>query len=263
MNISNTLRQECMPEMVYSICKLAGSKSYYKEDVKRLITLGNTSKESNDQYNKVYRFAIDCGFIGEDVNDNVFVNFSKKELSCFKAFRYAIFSDVFKNSQTIFTSLTKWYLSQERDIFSVKAIGDLLTRVPQDLGVRSEEYLLGFRFWIVALGLAMMQKAGKGATLVFATNNILNDWIELSNPFEKGKPILANEFFDKLTIDCPLFKCCMVGNDINLALSMGLRVLNLNGLIELKYTTDSGDIWHLTNSISDPKTNNITEIIVR
>lgn len=263
MNISNNLRQEYMPEMIYSICKLVGSKSYDKDELKRLITLGSSLKESGEQYNKVYNFAIDCGFISEDISNKICSNFNKEELLNFRHFRYAIFSNIFKNSNTMFKSVAEWYLSQNMDIFDTKSTLDLLRVIPQDLGVKSEEYLLGFRFWMVTLGLAMLQKSGNSSALVFTTNHILLDWIEISKPFKSGENVIAKDFFKKLTIDCPIFKSSINNNDINLALSMGLRVLDLNNVIELKYTPDSGDIWHLINSISQPKTNHITEIIVR
>jgi len=261
MKIHDSLRQECMPEMVYSICKLAGSKVYDKDEIKRLITLNSSELQT---YNKVYRFAIESGFIIENADNKVIANFTDKELANFKNFRYAIFMDIFKNSNTVFTELAKWYLSQETDIFTNKSAQELSVVIPDYMFAGIEkDYVLGFRFWAVALGFAMLQKAGSGSTLVFATNQILQDWLTFAKPLKKRKAVLAKEFFDKLVNDCPLFGSCINENNINSALSMGLRVLHLNEVIELKYTTDSGDIWHLTNSISNPKTNNITEIIVR
>lgn len=263
MNISNSLRQECMPEMVYTICKLAESKTYDKETLKRLITLDSSSKESNELFNKVYRFALDCKFLIDKTDDKVYVNFDSKELESFRLFRYKIFRNVFTNLSTVFPEIAMWYLSQDTDVFAKKSVVELLTIIPQEMGVTSEEYLLGFRFWMVALGLASLQKSGQSLTFVFATHHILMDWLEISNPFKKKSTIRARDFFSKLIEVCPIFNSCVSGNNINLALSMGLRVLHLNGMIELKYITDSGDIWHLTNSISYPNTNNITEIIVR
>ena len=260
MKISDNLRHECMPEMVYSICKLAGNKSYSKNDLRRLITLDSDDLQI---YNKVFRFSVECGFITEGVDDTVIVNFSKDQLASFRAFRYTIVMDIFKSSGTMFTALAKWYLSQSTDIFTYKSAQDLAVAIPNDIfsGIE-KDYILGFRFWMAALGFGMFSKSGASEILVFATNNILLDWLSFEKPFKKGKPILSREFFGLLTQNCPAFSDCVSGNDINVALSMGLRVLHLNEVIKLKYTTDSGDIWHLSNSISNPHTNNITEIIV-
>ena len=261
MKLHDSLRQECMPEMVYSICKLAGSKKYTKDNIYKLITLGNTD---SSPFNKVYRFSIECGFIEEKSDEIVKVNFSSKELETFKSFRYAIFMKIFKGENTLFNQVSKWFLSQNNSVFKYKSAQDLSVVIPNDVfsGVE-KDYVLGFRFWMVALGLCMLQKSGAGSTLVFSTNIILREWLENENPFKKNSVILVRDFINKLIIDCPLFECCISGNDINFALSIGLRVLHINNVIELRYTTDTGDIWHLTESISDAKTNNITEIIVR
>lgn len=261
MKIDNSLRQECMPEMVYSICKLAGYKSYTKQELKELITLNNSDSAN---YDKVYKFAFECGFISENNNGTIIPSFSEKELSCFRNFRYAIFCDIFENSNTTFTNLTRWYLGKGSEIFSVKSAEDFQIAIPGDqFGNVSKEYVLGFRFWLSSLGLATLQKSGGGKVAVFATNIILLDWIEFEKPFKKGKPILVKPFIMRLIQDCPAFSDCIFENNINLALSMGFRVLHQNGIIELKYIVDSVDIWHLTTSINSPKTNHISEIIVR
>lgn len=261
MRIADSLRQECMPEMVYSICKLVGSKSYIKDEIKRLITL-DSNEVSN--FNKAYRFAIECEFISENDDNKVTTNFTDKQLCSFVSFRYAIFDDIFNNSLTTFTSLAKWFLIQDTDVFTLKTSQDFAAHIPNDMFAGIEkDYILGFRFWMIALGLGMFSKSGASDVLVFATNNILKDWLEISKPFKKGSHVLAKEFFETLKKDCPVFVDCIKGNEINLALSLGLRVLHINNIIELKYITDSGDIWHLTNSISNPHTNNITEILVR
>ena len=264
MKIHDSLRQECMPEMVYSICKLAESKQYEKNELKRLITLGSSTKESIEQFNKIYRFSIESAFISESDDEMVQTQFTKQQLSDFRSFRYAVFMEVFQDNTAIFTGLCKWYLSQGTEIFTKKSAQDLGIEMPEYIfsGI-DKEYVLGFRFWAVALGIAILQKAGSGATLVFATNQIIEDWLKFAKPFKKNTTILAKEFFNVLLSSCPVFTDCINGNDINCALSMGLRVLHQNNIINLGFTTDSGDIWHLTNSISNPKTNNITEIIVR
>ncbi len=261
MKIHDSLRQECMPEMVYSICKLAGSKKYSKVELKKLITLDSTDVQT---YNKAYRFAVECGFIKEDSSDIVISNFKKEELSDFKNFRYTIFMNIYNNENTTFNELSKWFLSQNSDVFKYKSAQDLSIVIPNDMFSNIEkDYILGFRFWIVALGLGMLQKSGSGNMLVFSCNTILSEWLKNAKPFKKNQTIIMKDFIKTLTEQCPVFSSCINGNNINLALSMGLRVLHINNIIELKYTTDSGNIWHLTNSLTNPATNNITEIIVR
>ena len=59
MKIADSLRQECMPEIIYTICKLVGSKSYKKDEIKSYITL---NCDSVQEYNKAFAFANECGF---------------------------------------------------------------------------------------------------------------------------------------------------------------------------------------------------------
>ena len=158
--------------------------------------------------------------------------------------------NIYNNENTTFNELSKWFLSQNSDVFKYKSAQDLSIVIPNDMFSNIEkDYILGFRFWIVALGLGMLQKSGSGNMLVFSCNTILSEWLKNAKPFKKNQTIIMKDFIN--------------GNNINLALSMGLRVLHINNIIELKYTTDSGNIWHLTNSLTNPATNNITEIIVR
>lgn len=261
MKIADSLRQECMPEIIYTICKLVGSKTYKKDEIKRYITL---NCDSVQEYNKAFAFAAECGFIKVNSDEKVSTVFTKEQLSSFRSFRHAIFMDVFKGEPTVFSSLAKWYLTQKSDVFGIKSAQDLAVKFPKEIFAGKEkDSALGFRFWMVALGLCMFSKTGNSLSLIFATNNAIQDWLEFEKPFKKGTTILAKEFISKLVAECPVFESCVEGNQLNLALSMGLRVLHLNGVIELKYVTDSGDIWHLVESISNPRTNKITEIIVR
>lgn len=261
MKIADSLRPECMPEIIYTICKLAGSNSYKKDELKSYITLNCSSVQ---EYNKAFAFANECGFIKTAGDEKVSTVFTKEQLSSFKTFRHTIFMDIFKGEATMFNSLARWYLTQNSDIFSVKSAQDLAVMFPKEIfSGKEKDSALGFRFWMVALGLGMFSKTGNSQCLVFATNNAIQEWLEYEKPFKKNTTILAKDFFEKLVSDCPVFDSCIDGNRINLALSMGLRVLHLNGVIELKYVTDSGDMWHLVESTSNPRTNRITEIIVR
>lgn len=258
MKIHDSLRQECMPEMVFVLCKLSANGSYTKEKLKKLITLDT---DKTDNYNKVFRFAVECGFLTETPEGIIHCEFSTSQVSSFKNFRYAVFHEINKPDGTVFNTLAQWYLSQGLDILQLSADRDLTTwAIRADISANIDENIIhGFRFWMAAFGLVTSEKY----PLVFSTNVVMEEWLKQATPFAKNTPILARQFFDTLIREIPLFAGCISDNNLNVALSMGLRVLHLNKLIELKYTTDSGDTWHLTESISNPSTNHITEIIVR
>ena len=158
MKIADSLRQECMPEIIYTICKLVGSKSYKKDEIKSYITL---NCDSVQEYNKAFAFANECGFISVGGDEKVTTVFTKEQLSSFRNFRHAIFMDIFKGEPTIFNSLAKWYLGQNSDVFGIKSAQDLAVKFPKEIfSGKEKDSALGFRFWMVALGLCMFSKTG-------------------------------------------------------------------------------------------------------
>ncbi|MEI6820548.1 MAG: hypothetical protein WCL51_01340 [Bacteroidota bacterium] len=253
-----------MPEMVYIICKLAGAKDKYrKEEFKKLITLGH---ENTTAYDRVFKFSLDCNFIKLINGEKVSTDFTEEQLRNFNILRFTIADNIFKEKDTAFTLLVKWYLGQQSNVFSYKSAEELKNKIPREIefGINIEkDFILGFRYWAVALGLATFQKAGAGSTLVFGCNNNICDWLKFKKPFESGKKIPVKMFINQLIIDSPQYLNTIKDNRIKQSLSMALRILNNQKIIELKYIPDTSDIWHLTNSIQYPETNMISEIIVR
>lgn len=271
MIISDSIRQEAMPEMVYAICKMALKKPK-KNQMRRMITL-DTDGESASQFNKVYQFAISCGFIKEAGNEMVATDFTEEELSTFRRFRYAILSNVFSTKETAFTTAAKWYLSQDlpqnlvkgQSVFSLVTGAEFVQAMPKELNI-DENFVYGFRFWMTALGLTSFSAIGAGSSarpLLFATHRAIGDWLEFRNRFQREAFIPAREFFTKMREDLPVFSNCIEGNMVKPSLSSGLRVLESCGKIELKRVTDAGDVWHLTNSVYYSKSNDITDVIIK
>lgn len=271
MIIADSIRQEAMPEMVYAICKMALLEPK-KMEMRRMITL-DTDGESASQFNKVYQFAISCGFIKEAGNEKVTTDFLEAELSSFRRFRYAVLCNVFKAQETAFTTAARWYLSQDlpqnlikgHSIFSLVTGAEFVQAMPKELKI-DENFVYGFRFWMTALGLTSFSAIGTGSSarpLLFATHRALGDWLEFSNRFQKEAYISAREFFSKLIEDLPVFSNCIEGNTLKPSISTGLRVLESCGSIELKRVTDAGDVWHLTKSVYYSKSNDITDVIVK
>ena len=262
MKIADNLRHECMPDMVYSLCKMCKTSIECKE-LQKIITLGDNSKSSQEQFNNVLTFAIECGFIGED--DGVLISkFEDGQLENFKSFRYAIFCEVLKNRNTKFTKLAEWYLQKgTTEIFSLDTASDLAARVNYEIELGIDKYFaLGFRFWMVALGLAAQQNYRKSA-IVFAYHDILEQII-VESSLEKNKPILAGTFMEYILDKGVIFGVCISNNKINTGLSMALRVLRDSNVIELNYVNDSSDVWHMEESKFDVNNfSKFTEVVIR
>lgn len=261
MKIADSLRHECMPEMVYSVCKLADGHRE-RADIQRLITLGVTDKESQDQFSNVFNFAKECNFISEE-NMKVMCLLDQNKMSTFKDFRMQVAKGVFDNRNTKFTRAAEWFLTQnEVELFSIDTAEKLSASFTSTFGFNPDKYFaLGFRFWMVALGFAAFQGYRKSA-IAFACFDILEQWIAESK-FEKGKAFAARSFFDSLTGDISVFDVMISNNKLNTALSMALRTLRDAGMISLVYTKDSSDVWHLDEAKLDAGNDDrFTEIII-
>ena len=276
MKISDSLRQEMMPEMVFSICRLAKVVPS-KNQIKRLITLGHDG-ESVDQFNKVYQFALACEFIQESGDGTVKSSFSDIELSSFRRFRYAVLSNVFHGPDTNFTSAAKWYMAEDVpqvavegtasiSPFSLNSASEFLLSFRSQKVTVDENFVNGFRFWMNALGLVTFNPLGSASNarppLLFAAHRAIQDWLEYEMPFTFGTLIPARSFFDRLIVDCPVFEKCIRGNNLSSSLSAALRVLDSMGFLELTRVTDAGDVWHLVPANFYGKSNDSTDIMVR
>lgn len=262
MKIADSLRHECMPEMVYSICKLANGERE-RSDIQRLITLGATDKESQDQFSNVFNFAKECNFISED-NTKIICLLDSAKLNSFKEFRMQVAKGVFENRNTKFCKAAEWFLSQNKaDMFSLDNAEKLSSSFTSSFGFNPDKYFaLGFRFWMVALGFAAFQGYRKSA-IAFACFDIISQWIHESK-LEKGKAIPARLFFDSLGGDIAIFNSMISNNKLNTALSMALRTLRDAGVISLVYTKDSSDVWHLEVAQLDAGNDDrFTEIIIK
>ena len=188
MKIADSLRHECMPEMVFSICKMSMIQTD-KEKIQRAISLNNTDKATQDQFNKVYKFACDCGFI-KDVNGVVECLLDKKILNSFAEFRMQIANEVFTNKNSKFVTIAEWYMGKEDEYIFSRDTGDTLAAyINAELGLGVDKfYALGFRFWMVDLGFLSFQNYRKAAAM-FSCHNYLIQWIGEKN-FEKNKYFL-------------------------------------------------------------------------
>ncbi len=271
MIIADTLRQEAMPEMVYAVCRMALLKPK-KTQMRSMITLEKDG-ESADQFNKVYQFAINCGFIKESGDETVSTDFTESELSSFQHFRHAVLCNVFASQDTAFTTAAKWYVSRNipqnivkgQTVFSLNTAAEFVQAMPKELNI-DENFVNGFRFWMAALGLVSFSALGTGSSrppLMFATHRAIGDWLTFSEPFQKEAYIPARSFFNKLVLDLPVFSRCIDGNTVASSVSSGLRVLESCGRIELKRVTDAGDVWHLSKSNTYWKSNDITDIVIK
>ena len=263
-----------MPDMVFSLCKLA-RVNLDKKTMQQRITLDAANKESIAQFNTVYNFATESEFIKES-EGKVTTELTDTDLMDFKHFSYAVFSRVFfKNNK--FSQLAKWYLSQnietnltkKTSVLGISSESDFHRIMPNDMKLRVDErYFNGFRFWMTALGLTAFYSPGssqQGVPILYATQKALRLWLEYAKPFPVGTRIEADTFFKKLRDKCPVFEECidMEKTSISPSLSSGLRVLDQAGVIQLGKVDDAANLWRLTRSLSFGSSNTISYVLIK
>jgi len=259
MKISDSLRPECMPEMAYTITKMASLGKYKPEEIMDLITLGVKS----DEYKKAFEFCKECQFINVDKEDIVHSNINSKDLNTFKDFRYSTCLEVMKNdNQSDFKELVEWVLTSYSEVIAANSADKLSTikSVPKQQSNR--EYFLGFRFWFVALGFGIINTKGIYTSLIPTPHAIIDQWISNNSSLWSTEKVLFRDFLIKLTSDLPIFLNCVTGNEINDSLSIALRILHYSGKIRLEYTVDMPDTWYLSKT-KDTAVYRFTEIKVR
>lgn len=256
MRIDDSLRPECMPEMVYCICKMTLIKDE-KEEIQRAICLDYKNKESQAQFNQVFEFAVKSGFI-KNQNGIVTCCLDKSRIDTFAQFRMQVANEVFKNRDSKFVKVAEWYMKKEDYYIFSQDTGESLAAYYNDEKVADEdktnrisrEFAHGFWFWMVDLGFLSFQSYRSGPAL-FSCHNYLRQWIQEQN-FERGKYYPVRIFMNQLFKDCPLFESMQHQNHLNLAFSMAMRVLKNTNYIDVKRVKDSGDVWHLMDTNIDP-----------
>lgn len=270
MLIPNTLRQEHMPLMVYSLCKLAEDQALNRDEMQKYMTASfvKTYKEkSENQFNLVFAFAKAAGFIDENQR-GVTCNFSKEELSSFSTFTYAVLTKIYLEENK-FNTILKWYLQQDMSVESdfTGTARSFRERALEDQQVRKygieEDDIHGFFFWVEAFNIAMFEKYRSGHML-FCIENLLLQYLKRHSELVAMGSISIMDFFEKVQEDIYFIPYCYdnLTNRIYYPMAQALRILDNMGMIRLEYVKDSARSWHMPKSAIFTKTNMITNIRV-
>ncbi|MBE6073591.1 MAG: hypothetical protein E7202_03435 [Selenomonas ruminantium] len=267
MKIDDSLRNEVMPEMVYSLCRLVASRRLSQKEIVRALALGaDNEKKIRDSVNKVFNFAQKSGMIRKNEESEIWeCLFRDDELLSFRSFRHALFMKAAPNENVRFGKIVQWYLSQDPELLRIEKAEALIQNLPEDILMKDAQNARGFIIWACALGVMQRGYAGaknRAMNIYPKIDGCISDWLYYEKPFQKGERVLVRDFMQQMRSDCPLLKDTFAGNDINRVLSNALRILDGTGWIRLRYTKDSGDVWHLTRSITRQMTNDVTEIEV-
>lgn len=253
------MRMEPTPERVLSVCRLIAHKSMTRDEVRRAMTLGVNDDKGIDQIDKSINVALGELSIIKAEADNLVLAVDPNVLASTTAFRRYVSARVFSAKNTTFHMFTKWIISQNERIFSLRSWEGMSATCRgevKELSELNENSVLGWRFWAAFLGLGYLS----GTMIIPNMKLRLEDVLATTytEKFKFNETILAQDFI--LWLSAKISEVD-IGDKLPLALSAGLRTLHELGFIELKTWSDSTPIM-LYRVDGDP-INSFTHISVR
>lgn len=217
------MRMEPTPERVISVCRLIAHKSMTRDEVRRAMTLGSNDEKELDQINKSVNVALEELSIIKAQADNLVLAVDPDVIASPATFRRYVSSRVFAAKDTTFHMFTKWLISQNERIFSLKSwegMAKTCGSEVKELSALNENAVLGWRFWAAFLGLGYLS----GTMIIPNMKLRLEDILATTytEKFRYDETILAQDFMLWLSTKLPEVE---IESKLPLALSAGLRTL--------------------------------------
>lgn len=253
------MRMEPTPERVLSVCRLVAHKSMTREEIRRAMMLGVNDEHELDQINKSINVALEELSIIKAEADKLVLTVEPDIISSAVTFRRFVSKRVFADKDTTFHMFTKWVISQNERIFTMRTWEGMAATCKsesKELSALNENAVLGWRFWAAFLGIGYLS----GTMIIPNMKLRLEDVLATSyaEKFKFNETIMAQDFILWLSTKMPEVE---FGDKLPLALSAGFRTLHELGLIELKTWSDSTPtmLYHVDG---DP-INSFTHILVK
>lgn len=234
------MRMEPTPERVLSVCQLVAHDKSTRESIRKAMTLSHNDEKELDQINKSINVALEELDIIQAKDDYLVFSADPSVISSPTAFRRYVASKVFSRKETTFYKFTRWLISQNERIFSMKSwegMAKTCGAEVSELSALNENAVLGWRFWAAFLGLGYLSGTMIIPNMKLRLQDILAT--ELDKEFKYNEPIRATDFIAWLSNRMP--EVDMTGK-LPLALSAGLRTLHELGLIQLETWRDSNRV---------------------
>lgn len=233
----DSMRMEPTPERVLSVCRLIAHNSMTREEVRRVMTLGNNNEKELDQINKSINVALEELGILKAKDDQLVLAVDPAVIESTTSFRRYVSSKVFLRKDTTFYIFSKWLVAQNERIFSLKSWEGMAKICGSEIGELSalnENAVLGWRFWASFLGLGYLSGTMIIPNMMVRLKDILAT--DFPRRFKYDESILSYEFITWLSSRMPEAD---MSQKLPLALSAGLRTLHELGMIKLETWRDS------------------------
>lgn len=253
------MRMEPTPERVLSVCRLIAQNSMTREEVRREMSLGSTDDKQSDEIDRSIKVSLEELAILTTQDNRLVLAVDPAVVSTVTTFRRYVSARVFMKKDTTFYLFTKWLISQNDRIFTLKSwegMAKACASEIKELSALQENAILGWRFWAAFLGLGYLS----GTMIIPNMKLRLQDVLatSFSRNFKYNEAIQANEFITWLSDMVPEVH---LSGKLPLALSAALRTLHELELIKLETWRDANRV-HLFNVDGDP-INDFSHITVK
>ena len=253
------MRMEPTPERVLSVCQLVAHEKTTREVIRKVMTLSHNDEKELDQINKSINVALEELDVIQAKDDYLVLAVDPKVISSPTEFRRYVASKVFSMKETTFYKFTRWLMSQNERIFSMKSwegMAKTCGSEVSELSALNENAVLGWRFWAAFLGLGYLSGTMIIPNMKLRLQDVLDT--DFEKEFKYDEAIRAADFIAWLSSRIP--EVDMTGK-LPLAISAGLRTLHELGLIQLETWRDSNRI--MLYAVDGDPVNDFSHITVR
>lgn len=256
-----------IPERVFSLCQLIGSKEMVEAEAKEKIEPSDIGGKTS-YFGMVREAAKELGLITIKDGKKLSLSVDKKNISNMDAMRKYIVKHIQCIEGSLFYAVTQAYLGLQYEIYKYFSVSDkeLVALMNQKTSLTVyEDDMRAWRFWSSYLGFGHLHKINKAANaveLLLPNVMVYLDSVLAVVDLEVNKKYKISEFMDMISEYTDIIQN-KEGNNLNLAFSYGLRGLHDSEKIILEHNMDSKEMWFLYKDEMHEIPNAISHITVR
>lgn len=235
---------EAIPERVYALCKLLENKSLSSEEARESMEpqflLKSEEKSKTLYFQRYLNAAIELELIVK-ADGILSLSVGKSVLKSIDTFRCYVIQKLEKFKNGLFYKVTKKYMDNGLELcMKYKNISNSVSYFSDVLNDKVvEDDMRAWRFWVSFLGIAYVQNMN----VIPNAADFLWDLIKICE-IQKKKIYSMTEFIDELRPYCNiLIDSNTQTNNLNIAVSNGLRTLHDQRKIHMQKIDDFQDVW--------------------
>lgn len=272
MPFDDSLKNIQTPGRLYALCKLVSYKPYTKQELSKLlqpVALNN----KDVQFKEVFSLANRGQIIKENTDHKYVLNLDIQDIEDALTFRRALIKKVHNDPDLQFNKFTAWYMSRDEYIAGEKRLAErYFSEVSliktKDRVEYNDTNIKAWSTWAQYFGL------GYNHAGVFIPNPAVRvlEEMKMNSPGNPGDRLSAPKFFRWVAQSFPeldggrfnlAYQSRYNEQRISFALSMALRTLHDQSIIELKFVPDSTDVWYLHTNSFHPIRERVSEVVIK